>query len=125
MSRGLGDVYKRQVLGASLNPERYAHKVALQLNRLAYDVVLVGNKPGIIDGLSIETYIPNKSYDTVTLYLGAKNQQQYHDQLLKLKPKRIIFNPGAENSVFQKLAIQKDIEAFEACTLVMLSMGTF
>lgn len=113
------------VLGASLNPERYAHKVALQLNRLAYDVVLVGNKPGIIDGLSIETYIPNKSYDTVTLYLGAKNQQQYHDQLLKLKPKRIIFNPGAENSVFKKLAIQKDIEAFEACTLVMLSMGTF
>ena len=113
------------VLGASLNPERYAHKVALQLNRLAYDVVLVGNKPGIIDGLFIETYIPNKSYDTVTLYLGAKNQQQYHDQLLKLKPKRIIFNPGAENSIFQKLAIQKDIEAFEACTLVMLSMGTF
>ena len=113
------------VLGASLNPERYAHKVALQLNRLAYDVVLVGHKPGIIDGLSIETYIPNKSYDTVTLYLGAKNQQQYHDQLLKLKPKRIIFNPGAENFVFQKLAIQKDIEAFEACTLVMLSMGTF
>ena len=113
------------VLGASLNPERYAHKVALQLNRLEYDVVLVGHKPGIIDGLSIETYIPNKSYDTVTLYLSAKNQQQYHDQLLKLKPKRIIFNPGAENSVFQKLAIQKDIEAFEACTLVMLSMGTF
>ena len=113
------------VLGASLNPTRYAHKVALQLNRLAYDVVLVGHKPGIIDGLSIETYIPNKSYDTVTLYLGAKYQQQYHDQLLKLKPKRIIFNPGAENSVFQKLAIQKDIEAFEACTLVMLSMGTF
>ena len=113
------------VLGASSNPTRYAHKVALQLNRLAYDVVLVGHKPGIIDGLSIETYIPNKSYDTVTLYLGAKNQQQYHDQLLKLKPKRIIFNPGAENSIFQKLAIQKDIEAFEACTLVMLSMGTF
>ena len=113
------------VLGASLNPKRYAYKVALQLNRLAYDVVLVGHKPGIIDGLSIETYIPNKSYDTVTLYLSAKNQQQYHDQLLKLKPKRIIFNPGAENFVFQKLAIQKDIEAFEACTLVMLSMGTF
>ena len=113
------------VLGASLNPTRYAHKVALQLNRLAYDVVLVGHKPGVIDGLSIETYIPNKSYETVTLYLSAKNQQQYHDQLLKLKPKRIIFNPGAENSIFQKLAIQKDIEAFEACTLVMLSMGTF
>ena len=59
------------------------------------------------------------------LYLGAKNQQQYQDQLLKLKPKRIIFNPGAENKVTFKDCIQKDIEAFEACTLVMLSMGTF
>ena len=113
------------VLGASLNPDRYAHKVALKLSRFAYDVVLVGHKPGLIDGLAIETQIPNNSYDTVTLYLGAKNQHQYIDQLLKLKPKRIIFNPGAENSVFQKLAIQKDIDAFEACTLVMLSMGTF
>ena len=113
------------VLGASLNPERYAHKVALQLNRLAYDVVLVGHKSGLMDGLAIETQIPNMYYDTVTLYLGAKNQQQFQEQLLKLKPNRIIFNPGAENSVFQKLAIQKDIEAFEACTLVMLSMGTF
>ena len=113
------------VLGASLNPERYSHKVALQLNRLAFDVVLVGHKPGVMDGLVIETQIPNMSFDTVTLYLGAKNQQGYQDQLLKLKPKRIIFNPGAENRVFQKLAIQKDIEVFEACTLVMLSMGTF
>jgi hypothetical protein len=113
------------VLGASLNPDRYAHKVALKLSRLAYYVVLVGHKPGLIDGLAIETQIPNNSFDTVTLYLGAKNQHQYIDQLLKLKPKRIIFNPGAENSVFQKIAIQKDIDAFEACTLVMLSMGTF
>ena len=113
------------MLGASLNPDRYSHKVTLQLNRLAYDVVLVGHKPGVMDGLAIEKQIPNVSYDTVTLYLGAKNQQQYQDQLLKLKPKRIIFNPGAENKVFQRLAIQKDIEAFEACTLVMLSMGTF
>ena len=46
------------VLGASLNPERYSHKVALQLNRLAYDVVLVGHKPGVMDGLVIETQIP-------------------------------------------------------------------
>ena len=113
------------VLGASLNPDRYAHKVALKLSRLAYDVVLVGHKPSVMDGLPIETQIPNNYYDTVTLYLGAKNQHQYQDQLLKLKPKRIIFNPGAENSIFQKLAIQNDIDAFEACTLVMLSMGTF
>ena len=42
---------------ASLNPERYSHKVTLQLNRLAYDVVLVGHKPGVMDGLAIETQI--------------------------------------------------------------------
>ena len=37
-------------------------------------------------------------------------------------------DPQVQASIFHvlsKLAIQKDIEAFEACTLVMLSMGTF
>lgn len=89
------------VLGASENPNRYAHKATLQLNRLGYNIILVGNKAGLVDGLEIKQEIPTEFFDTITIYLSAKNQQQYQDQILKLKPKRIIFNPGAENSVFQ------------------------
>ncbi|MEN9372069.1 MAG: hypothetical protein RLZZ64_1144, partial [Bacteroidota bacterium] len=40
-------------------------------------------------------------------------------------PKRIIFNPGAENPSLSEKARQNGIEATEACTLVMLSVGTY
>jgi hypothetical protein len=40
-------------------------------------------------------------------------------------PKRIIFNPGAENPSFFKEATNKGIDTLEACTLVMLSAGTY
>ena len=42
-----------------------------------------------------------------------------------LRPKRIIFNPGTENEVFEKAAQAKGIETIEACTLVMLSVGNY
>jgi hypothetical protein len=42
-----------------------------------------------------------------------------------LSPKRIIFNPGAENPELIEMAIDKGIDAFEACTHVMLSQRIF
>jgi hypothetical protein len=59
------------------------------------------------------------------LYLNPKNQEQYYNYILSLKPSRIIFNPGTENPVFEKMAEEKGIEALEACTLVMLSAGQY
>jgi predicted CoA-binding protein len=62
---------------------------------------------------------------TVTLYLNASRQAEYEDYILSLHPKRIIFNPGAENPSLSEKARQNGIEAIEACTLVMLSVGTY
>jgi hypothetical protein len=42
-----------------------------------------------------------------------------------LNPKRIIFNPGAENPELEALARKNGIEVLNACTLVMLSIGNF
>ena len=66
-----------------------------------------------------------KDVDTVTLYLNAQNQKQYYDYILGLHPKRIIFNPGAENEELEKLAKEQGIKPMEACTLVMLSTGQY
>ena len=63
--------------------------------------------------------------DTVTLYLNPKTQEQYYDYILSLHPKRIIFNPGAENPELQRLAKANGIEPMEACTLVLLSTGQY
>ncbi len=66
-----------------------------------------------------------ESVDTITLYLNSNNQKQYYDYILSLQPKRIIFNPGAENDELEELANKNGIKTMEACTLVMLSTGQY
>ena len=63
--------------------------------------------------------------DTVTLYLNPMHQKQYYDYIVSLKPKRIIFNPGAENDELADLAKKNGIKPMEACTLVLLSTGQY
>jgi hypothetical protein len=66
-----------------------------------------------------------KDIHTVTLYLNRERQKDYEDYILSLHPKRIIFNPGAENPELLNRASLSGIEAIEACTLVMLAAGTY
>jgi predicted CoA-binding protein len=63
--------------------------------------------------------------DTITLYIGAKNQPEWYDYILQTKPKRIVFNPNTENPELKTLAEKQGIETIEACTLVMLSIGNY
>ena len=63
--------------------------------------------------------------DTVTLYVGSERQTPYYEYLLRLKPRRIIFNPGTEHPDLAAHAQAQGIETVEGCTLVMLSIGAY
>jgi predicted CoA-binding protein len=63
--------------------------------------------------------------DTVTLYLGPARQEPYYDYLLKLKPKRVIFNPGTENEELENILKEAGIQTEQACTLVLLSTNQY
>ena len=96
------------------------------LLRHEHAVYAIGLRAGSINGVLIQTGQPAlKDVDTITVYLSAKNQEGVMDYLLSLSPRRIIFNPGAENPVFAKRAVAKGIEVEEACTLVLLSTGQY
>lgn len=113
---------KTLVLGASDNPSRYAYLAVESLLKSGHEVVAIGKSESKVFGQKILTGQPAvEQIDTITLYLNAKNQQPYYDYILSLNPKRIIFNPGAENQELEKLAKAKGIETLKACTLVMLS----
>ena len=118
---------KVMVIGASENPERYSNKAVRRLLENGYEVIPIGvNKQGEIEGLKIIVgQPPFENIDTVTLYVNSGIQKQYYEYVLGLHPKRIIFNPGAENEEFGKKVSAKGIEVIEACTLVMLSTKTF
>ena len=114
------------VLGASTNPERYSYLAANKLLAHNHEVILVGKTGGTINGHNIESTFPEKvDVDTVTLYINPTNQKQYYNSIINLKPRRIIFNPGAENAELEKLAQDNGIATEEACTLVLLSTGQF
>ncbi len=117
---------KTLIIGASINPERYAYKAANSLLAHGHEIELIGQKEGEIKGHEIHTDYPNlEGIDTITMYVGPKNQPNLYDYILKQNPRRIIFNPGAENSEFKKLAEDKGVEVEEACTLVLLATGQF
>lgn len=117
---------KTVVIGASPKPERYAYKVTLALKKSGHEVVPIGRRSGQIDGEEIITDKPVvEAVDTVTLYVGPQNHASWIEYIWSLSPKRIIFNPGTENENFMQLAEARGIEAVEACTLVMLSVGTY
>lgn len=116
------------IIGASTNPQRYSYIAAQMLSDRTYPFIPIGIKQGTIFGkpiLDIREKPPIKDIDTLTLYLGNKNQSDWTEYILSLKPRRIIFNPGAENLEFQRLANNNGIETLNACTLVMLSTGQY
>lgn len=114
------------VIGASENPQRYSFLAVNRLRAAGHPVVAIGKRPGQVGDTPITKEHPVlENVDTVTLYLNPTLQQEYYDYILGLKPKRIIFNPGTENTELIKIAGEHDIEAKEACTLVMLSTGQF
>lgn len=117
---------KTLVLGASANPARYSYLAINRLRRSNHPVVAIGKREGEVAGVKLET-TPREieDLDTITLYLNQANQKQYYDYILRLKPKRIIFNPGTENDELAALSRSAGIEPIEACTLVMLSTGQY
>lgn len=114
------------VLGASLNPERFSNICINELVDNGFPVSAVGLRIGIVAGITVMTGLPQlNNIHTVTLYLGPKNQPQYYDYLMNLKPARIIFNPGTWNPELAELAANRGINTEQKCTLMMISGGYY
>jgi hypothetical protein len=63
--------------------------------------------------------------DTVTLYVAAKRSSGLANDLIRLSPGRVIFNPGTENQQLRTILEGCGIHTEEACTLVLLNTDQF
>ena len=117
---------KTLVIGASPKESQYSHIAVTKLLAAGHPVEAIGRSEFDIDQVHVvvgkEVY---NDIDTVTMYLNKDRQKEYEEYILSLHPKRIIFNPGAENPAFAERAAAAGIEPLEACTLVMLSTGQY
>jgi len=118
--------FKTLVFGASLKEVRYSNIALRRLREYDYPVAAIGGREGdVLDVQILKGHPTLEDIHTITMYMGADRQTDHYDYLLGLHPKRIVFNPGAENPALAELATEAGIEVVEACTLVLLSTGQY
>jgi len=114
------------VFGASLNPNRYSNLAINKLRAKQIETAAFGPKNGNVAGVQISTGLEEfQNIHTITLYLNEKRQKEYYEQIIQLKPKRVIFNPGTENPEFYTILRNNEILVEEACTLVLLATNQY
>ncbi len=115
------------VLGASRNPERYSHKAVVALQEQGHRVLPLHPAGGELLGLPVLSSLEelDEAVDSISMYVRASLSDELEEAILALKPRRVIFNPGAENPSLAEKLKAAGIETEEHCTLVMLATGQF
>jgi predicted CoA-binding protein len=115
------------ILGASSNPERYALKAQRLLKEKGHRVIPISLRESSVDG---DPAVPSmdrvrETVDTLTVYVRPHISSEYREDIIRLHPRRVIFNPGTENGELEAALRAAGIESEEACTLVLLRTGQF
>lgn len=118
------------VVGASKDPSRYSYKAIEMLKEYGHTPLPV--HPRETEVLGYRVYSDLKKIiqegikvDTVTMYVNPEISNKFEEDLILLKPKRVIFNPGSENPLLASHLLGRGIEVEEACTLVLLRTHQF
>lgn len=116
------------VFGASINKDRYSYLALKMLVENNIKTYAFSIKKGSLLGVDFQNDLKsfeNQEIHTVTLYMNPTNLKPYWEAILKINPKRVIFNPGTYDSDFESFLNKKNIETLEACTLVLLRTNQF
>lgn len=115
------------VVGASHNADRASNQAVTLLLDRGNPVYPIHPKVEEIHGLKVLRDISEvpAPIDTLTLYLSEQNSNALAEDILSANPRRIIFNPGAENPALMKRASENGIEVENACSLVLMRTGQF
>jgi predicted CoA-binding protein len=115
------------ILGASAKPERFSNRAFHML--LEYGHTPLPFAPALLelDGVRVFKSLGEilGPVDTLTMYVGAAISSGLEKDILQLRPKRVIFNPGSENPELQERLMAAGIAVEEACTLVILRTNQF
>ncbi len=113
------------VLGASSDSSRYAYKAMKMLEEYGHQPVPIHPREKEVLGKKVFPTLGDlaqsgQKIDTVTVYVNSAISEKFVKDFISLKPKRVIFNPGAESPKVEAELTKHGIEVEHACTLVLL-----
>ncbi len=113
------------VLGASSDSSRYAYKAMKMLEEYGHTPIPVHPRETEVLGKKVYPTLGDlartgQKIDTVTVYVNSAISEKFEKDFLALRPKRVIFNPGAESTKLGEVLKKNGIEVLDACTLVLL-----
>src|SRR6056300_1171448 len=86
------------ILGASDHHHRYSYKANSLLTEKGFKTFLVNPKYDLIDEQRCYRSLSElDQIDTITVYVSAVHSTPLVEDIIKLHPRRVIFNPGSEN----------------------------
>lgn len=116
------------IIGASNKPDRYSYKALIMLKEYGHTPIPVHPVLTTIDNCSVVASLGSiepSAIDTITLYVNPDILKTYIDDIIRIKPVRVIMNPGTESDDAEQLFLQNGIKVLRACTLVLLRTGQF
>lgn len=115
------------VMGASHKPERYANQAIRLLLEHGHEVIPVHPRLDVAEGLPVVHQLGeiDGAVDTLTLYIGPDRSALVAEDIVKLHPGRVIFNPSTESAELEARLDATGIPHEQACTLVLLRTGQF
>ncbi len=115
------------IIGASNKTDRYSYKAQEALSNAGHMVIPVNPVVSNINGVACVATIGDikEAVDTVTMYVRPDVSDKMANDLINLKPKRVIFNPGTENDKLEALLRENGIRTARACTIVMVKSNQF
>ena len=115
------------VLGASHKPDRYSNKAVRLLKQHHYHIIPIHPVRKEIEGLQVVKQLSDigEKVHTLTVYVGQERSKTMIDDIVALRPGRVILNPGTESDDLESALSGNKIPYLEACTLVMLQTNQF
>lgn len=115
------------VLGASDKPERMSNRAVKLLREHQYRVIPVHPTLEEVERLTV---VHNLSEiidrpDVFSVYVNPEHSSAMQGAILRLNPRVVVFNPGAENPALAEKLREAGIKTVEACTVVLLSTDQF
>lgn len=113
------------IIGASPKRERYSNMAQRLLMEKGHTVIPINPGQVEIEGVQVIRHLSEVQgpVDSVTMYVNAEVSRNLVADLIRIKPRRVIFNPGSESPLVAKALQEHRISVLEACTLVLIQTG--